>query len=108
MKKTILLIAIFFTCICVGAKENIEYYQGKINIVLPVDILQIILYRDGGTVGVILKDSKNVEHRFCFDDRASKQKNGKALKIYYGATHPELKGAKPLEVKGKNEPKKSL
>lgn len=99
------LLVCSFVGVCADAqkKTNEEYYQGKIEMALPLVISEILLYKDGGTVGVKVKDAKGVEHLFCFDGRVSERVKAKALKVYYGATHPEHKGAKPLIPKGKNE-----
>jgi hypothetical protein len=100
---TLLVCSLVEVCADEQKKTNEEYYQGKIEMFLPLEISEILLYRDGGTVGVKLKDANGLEHLFCFDGRASERVKKLPSKIYYGATHPEHKGAKPLIPKGKNE-----
>ena len=57
-------------------------------------IVDVLYFRDGGTVGVILEDEKKKRTSFCFDRRLGSETPNR---IYVGATHPENKGAKLVE-----------
>lgn len=85
----------------------------------PIEIKDVLEYRDGGTIGIVLKDSKERTFSFCYDGRAIivpwfdtyeeivKYEEEYRLRhprhIYVGATYPDEAGAQKIPVGGKEE-----
>ena len=57
----------------------------------PISIEKVVMYRDGGTIGIELKDINNKTISFCIDSRFGSKTRGK---IYIGSTHPTHKNTK--------------
>ena len=66
----------------------------------PVDITGVLYYRDGGTIGVVMSDAAGKELKFCPDRRRGKKK---PYPVFWGATHPTIKGAKKIAIAGHEE-----
>ncbi len=119
---TILLVGIVIISIII--RQN-KYEEPKITIVsenqkgnkiteifeiaLPVKILSAFMYRDGGTIAVILEDNQKKEFEFCLDRRMREMKIedlGKELEPYYfyiGSTYPEKEGSVKIPYAGEEE-----
>ncbi|MFH1201638.1 MAG: hypothetical protein V1674_01950 [Candidatus Omnitrophota bacterium] len=107
MKK----IAIFFAIILAvviftgtgqaGEEETVEIPLSGRTVVLhwPLKLEQALYYRDGGTIGIVIKDREENTFQFCLDARLSVKKH----QVYVGAVHPEASGAETLSFEGKEE-----
>src|SRR5262245_28728729 len=61
----------------------------------PVAVKEVLYYKDGGSIGLVLTDAKKVEHKVCFDGR----KRG-IFPIEINATYPGQEGSKVVEFRG--------
>jgi len=66
------------------------YAKGSISLQDPIEIKEVLYYRDGGTTGAILKDITGIEISFCFTPQSN---------LFYGATHASFNGAQAVEAK---------
>ena len=73
----------------------------------PVVVSKVDYWKDGGTIGIVLKDAKGQEHAFCLDGRFLPSKEHPDEKgtrnLFVGATHPTKTGAKMVELRGPEE-----
>jgi len=68
-----------------------------------VEIIDILYYRDGGTTGIIIKDSYGKNFSFCFDGRLQEVNKTNKRHIYLGATYPTDPNAQKLLIGGAEE-----
>ena len=66
----------------------------------PIDITDVLYYRDGGTIGVVMSDAAGKKLKFCLDRRIGKKK---PYPVFWGATHPTIRGAKKIAIAGHEE-----
>ncbi len=104
-----------FSCKCENNKcEIVEYeYKTKIlepakilGILYPLEIIEVVFYSDGGTTGVISKDTNNKDFIFCLDGRMQINEIGKELEpryIYIGATYPTRPNAQKISIASEKE-----
>ena len=69
-----------------------------LKLVEPVEVQETFYYKDGGSIGIILRDAKGAEHKFCFDGR----KPGESP-LFLDAVHPSRDGAKKVALRGPEE-----
>lgn len=112
--KTIIAILITLIIVIIGLliwwnQEEIvttSEATNMFNLRPPINIDEIIYYRDGGTIGVVLKDSSSQTFMFCLDGRIQIQDPGVEIEphhVYIGATHPGHQGAEQLSLYGEKE-----
>ncbi|MBL7131554.1 MAG: hypothetical protein ISS45_09170 [Candidatus Omnitrophica bacterium] len=93
----------------ISLSETIELHK-------PLKIEEILYYKDGGTIGFVIKDSKGKIFQFCLDGRMrvatepgflGELKNlmttQKPYHFYFEVTHPEGSGAQEIPIGGKEE-----
>ncbi|MDP3143099.1 MAG: hypothetical protein Q8N14_04040 [Candidatus Omnitrophota bacterium] len=115
-KKIIGLIGLFvFGIILISDPAVYGSSEEALEIILPSGVAQLYApleiedtqyYRDGGTIGVVLKDRDGKFFSFCLDGRMQVANFGEAAKpyhIYVGATHPESPGAQSVSIGGREE-----
>jgi hypothetical protein len=67
-------------------------------IVEPVEVKEVFYWKDGGSIGLELKDAKGTVHRFAVDGRAKKSRN-----LFLGVTYPSVTEGKQVAVWGPEE-----
>ena len=90
---------------------DIPLDSGSVKLVKPIDIVESDMFRDGGTMYAVLKDSNGKSFPFCLDGRIQevtveefeKGVKSKPRHIFVGATHPASAGAQEIPVDGKEE-----
>jgi hypothetical protein len=63
----------------------------KLSISEPVEVTETLYYKDGGSIGLVLMDSKKVQHKFAWDGR-----EGKPRSIFVGVDYPNEKTGRRL------------
>jgi hypothetical protein len=64
----------------------------------PVEVKDVLYWKDGGSIGLELKDAKGTIHRFAWDGRAKQ-----ARTLFVGVTYPSEKEGKQVEIWGAEE-----
>ena len=78
--------------------------KGTVTLTPPVTVEQVSLYRDGGTIGVRLKDESGTRLDFCLDHRIrSTFEAGKPYHMFVGGLHPGTLNATQVPVGGVEE-----
>jgi hypothetical protein len=67
-------------------------------IVEPVEIKEVFYWKDGGSIGLELKDAKGTVHRFALDGRAKKSRC-----LFLGVNYPSETSGKRVDVWGVEE-----
>jgi hypothetical protein len=67
-------------------------------IVEPVEVSEAFYWKDGGSIGLELKDAKGKVHRFALDGRAKKPSC-----LFVGVTYPSDAAGKRVEIQGVEE-----
>jgi hypothetical protein len=67
-------------------------------IVEPVEVKEVFYWKDGGSIGLELKDAKGTVHQFALDGRA---KNPRCL--FLGVNYPSEKTGKRVDIWGVEE-----
>ena len=63
--------------------------KGTVTLTGPVTVEQVSVFRDGGTIGVRLKDESGTRLDFCLDHRIrSTFEAGKPYHMFVGGLHP--------------------
>ena len=75
-------------------KKNITLYA-------PFEIIRTIMFRDGGTIAIVIEDSMGSSLPFCLDGRINRP--SKTRHIYIGATHPSEPKAKQVPISSAGE-----
>jgi hypothetical protein len=60
----------------------------------PVEVKQVFYWKDGGSLGLELKDAKGTVHRFALDGR----EKGGARHLFLGVTYPSEKEGKRVDI----------
>jgi len=102
--KILLIGSIFIVCFMIVNNSDV-YARVKdisipllsINMYPPFELESSGIYKDGGTIGIIIKDSKGTLLPLCYDGRI-KTPLGKRY-LYVGATNPNSSKAKRV-IKG--------
>lgn len=69
--------------------------QGKIiQLYPPFEIIKTMMYRDGGTIAIVIEDGKGNALPFCLDGRIKRP--SKIRHLYIEATHPSNAGAQQV------------
>jgi hypothetical protein len=64
----------------------------------PVEVKEVFYWKDGGSIGLELKDAKGTVHAFALDGRAKKSRNH-----FLGVTYPSETNGKQVDVWGVEE-----
>jgi hypothetical protein len=64
----------------------------------PIEVKEVFYWKDGGSIGLELKDAKGTVHRFALDGRA---KQGRCL--FLGVTYPSETKGKRVDIWGAEE-----
>jgi hypothetical protein len=67
-------------------------------IVEPVEVKEVFYWKDGGSIGLELKDAKGKVHRFALDGRAKQTRC-----LFLGVTYPSETKGKRIDVWGAEE-----
>jgi len=67
-------------------------------IVEPVEIKEVFYWKDGGSIGLELKDAKGVIHAFALDGRFKKSRN-----LFLGVNYPNETKGKQVDIWGAEE-----
>jgi hypothetical protein len=71
--------------------------EGKsITLYAPFEITQAMMFRDGGTIAIVVEDSAGVSLPFCLDGRINRP--SKLRHLYIGATHPSDAKAEQVPI----------
>ena len=70
----------------VAQTETISLASGEVNLVAPYEIEETLIYKDGGTIGIVIKDANGLLLPICYDQRI-KVPEGERF-FYVGATRP--------------------
>lgn len=71
--------------------ETIALNKGSVTLDAPYVIQETMLYKDGGTIGVVVKDAKGISLPLCYDQRINVPEEERF--VYVGATHPSESSA---------------
>ena len=71
--------------------ETIQLKQGTVTFNPPFEVTETMLYKDGGTIGIVIKDAKGISLPLCYDQRIKVP--GEERFVYVGATHPNESSA---------------
>ena len=74
--------------------ETISLNKGSVTLDAPYEITETLMYKDGGTIGIVVKDSKGISLPLCYDQRIKVPKESRF--VYVGATHPDESSAKKV------------
>jgi len=75
--------------------------DGAVTLQAPFEITSAGLYKDGGTIAIVVEDGKGVSLPLCLDRRIKLPENQRY--IYVGATYPTNSKAKQVPMGGKTE-----
>jgi hypothetical protein len=78
--------------------ETVTIVLQEKNITLhsPFEIIRTIMFRDGGTIGIVIEDSAGISLPFCLDGRIKRPSPLRHL--YIGATHPSDAKAEQVQI----------
>ena len=71
--------------------ETIALHKGNVTLDAPYEIQETMLYKDGGTIGIVVKDAKGISLPLCYDQRIKMPEEERF--VYVGATHPSESSA---------------
>ena len=78
--------------------------KGTVTLTGPVTVEQVSVFRDGGTIGVRLKDESGTRLDFCLDHRIrSTFEADKPYHVFVGGLHPTTLTAAQIPVAGPEE-----
>jgi len=76
--------------------------QGKsIQLYPPFEITRTMMFRDGGTIAIVIEDAMESSLPFCLDGRIKRP--SKIRHVYVGATHPSDAKAKQVPIGSETE-----
>ncbi|OGP55797.1 MAG: hypothetical protein A2Y65_01740 [Deltaproteobacteria bacterium RBG_13_52_11] len=75
---------------------TISLPEETITLYPPFEVKSAVMYRDGGTIAIVIKDGKGTSFPFCLDGRVKRP--SKLRYVYVGATHPDDAGAKQVPL----------
>lgn len=71
--------------------ETIALHNGSVTLDMPYEIQQTMMYKDGGTIGIVVRDAKDISLPLCYDRRINVPEEERF--VYVGATHPSESSA---------------
>ncbi len=75
------------------SQEDLHY---NLDFEVPVSVKNVVLYREDGTIGVVIVDGKRREFSFCLEKTFIKPSESQS--IYLGVVHPSLDGARRIKI----------
>ena len=85
---------------------EIPLSTGTFKLVKPIEIDSADMYRDGGTIYVVLKDTNGKTFPFCLDGRMQALRifeKPRPYHIFIRVMHPSIAGAQEIPINGKEE-----
>ena len=73
---------------------TIELKESSITLIPPFEITETMLYKDGGTIGIVVKDSQGISLPLCYDRRIKVPEEERF--VYVGATYPDESSSKKV------------
>jgi hypothetical protein len=74
-----------------GDAVTIELKKGSVTLNPPFEVEETLLYKDGGTIGIVIKDSQGISLPLCLDGRIKMPAEDRH--VYVGATYPDESSA---------------
>ena len=71
--------------------ETIPLKQGTVTLNPPFEVTDTMLYKDGGTIGIVVRDINGISLPLCYDQRIKVPEEERF--VYVGATHPSESSA---------------
>jgi hypothetical protein len=71
--------------------ETIQLKQGTVTLNPPFEVTETMLYKDGGTIGIVVRDANGISLPLCYDQRIKVPEEERF--VYVGATHPSESSA---------------
>jgi hypothetical protein len=71
--------------------ETIALHNGSVTLDAPYEIQETMMYKDGGTIGIVVRDAKGISLPLCYDQRIKVPEEERF--VYVGATHPSESSA---------------
>ena len=71
--------------------ETIALNKGSVTLDAPYEIQETMMYKDGGTIGIVVRDAKGISLPLCYDQRIKVPEEERF--VYVGATHPSESSA---------------
>ncbi len=75
--------------------ETMPLKNGNITLNAPYDIEQTMMYKDGGTIAIVIKDANGISLPLCYDQRIKIPEADRF--VYVGATYPDESSAVKVE-----------
>ena len=102
-------VILVFTIACINTNyvfagdEAVEIglKEGSIKLYPPFEVTSAGLYKDGGTIAIVVEDARGVSFPFCLDGRIKVPQDQRH--IYVGATYPSYTKACRVPIGGKEE-----
>jgi hypothetical protein len=71
--------------------ETIQLKQGTVTLNPPFEVTETMLYKDGGTIGIVVRDVNGISLPLCYDQGIKVPEEERF--VYVGATHPSESSA---------------
>jgi hypothetical protein len=71
--------------------ETIQLKQGTVTLNPPFEVAETMLCKDGGTIGIVVKDANGISLPLCYDQRINMPEEERF--VYVGATYPSESSA---------------
>jgi hypothetical protein len=86
------------TPIALEQEDAVTIVLQEKNIILysPFDITRTMMFRDGGTIAIVIEDGMGISLPCCLDSRINRP--SKLRHLYIGATHPSKPKAKTVPI----------
>jgi hypothetical protein len=66
--------------------ETIALNKGSVTLDAPYEIQATMMYKDGGTIGIVVRDARGISLPLCYDQRIKVPEEERF--VYVGATYP--------------------
>ena len=74
---------------------TISLKDGSITLDAPYEITETTMAKDGGTIGIVVRDAKGISLPLCYDQRIKVPENERF--VYVGSTYPTEASAEKVE-----------
>ena len=109
LKVLFAAVILVFTIVCISTSYvfagneavKIGLKEGSIKLYPPFEVTSAGLYKDGGTIAIVVEDGRGVSFPFCLDGRIKVPQYERY--VYVGATYPTNSKAKQIPMGGKDE-----
>jgi hypothetical protein len=75
---------------------TIALQEKNITLYSPFEIISTMMFRDGGTIAIVIEDSAGISLPFCLDGRI--QRPSPLRRLYIGATYPSDAEAEQVPI----------